>query len=349
MSFYFNLTRTIYILISIKCYRLESIKGIKMKRVKKSLILLFIVMMGLPVCASGKKDEAAPLTQLNISYVKSPFNLQIMVMKDRELLEKEFAEDGIEIVWHEINSGAKQAEAMAAGSLDIASVMNTASVIIANSAGNEVDIIDIVSRPEQTFAIMVMEDGPKTVKDLTGGVVAGPKGTVLHQMLAAVEEKENLEGVQLVSMSLPQSQAALIAGEVDAALLAASLIIKTQAAGGRVLTTSEGYVVPLLVSASPQSFVENHSDIIERYTAVQQKAYEYIQNNQAEAIAIGAEAQGLSDADAENLFMRSGIAQKLTKVDLMGLAGDVDFLKNLDMIENAVEASTMIGKTLDIK
>lgn len=313
------------------------------------LIFLFIVMMVLPVFANGRKDNDAELTQLNISYVKSPFNLQIMVMKEKQFLEEEFANDGIKIVWHEINSGAKQAEAMAAGSLDIASVMNTASVIIANSAGNEVDIIDIVSRPEQTFAVMVMEDGPKTVKDLAGGVVAGPKGTVLHQMLAAIEEKENLKGVQLVSMSLPQSQAALIAGEVDSALLAASLIIKTQAAGGRILTTSEGYVVPLLVSVSPQSFVENHSDIIDRYTAVQKKAYDYIQNNQTEAIAIGAKAQGLSDADAENLFARSGIANEFTKADLSGLAGDVDFLKNLDMIENAVEASTMIGKTLSVK
>jgi NitT/TauT family transport system substrate-binding protein/sulfonate transport system substrate-binding protein len=313
------------------------------------LIFLITIMMVMPVCASGNRDKTTDISQLNISYVKSPFNLQIMVMKDRELLEKEFADDGIEIVWHEINSGAKQAEAMAAGSLDIASVMNTASVIIANSAGNEIDIIDIVSRPEKTFAIMVMEDGPRTVNDLSGKIVAGPKGTVLHQMLAAIEEKEDLDDVQFVSMGLPQSQTALIAGQVDAALLAASLIIKTQAAGGRVLTTSEGYVVPLLVSASRRSFVENHSDIIDRYTKVQQEAYDYILNNQAEAIAIGAYAQDLSIADAENLYERSGITNQFTQNDLAGLEGDVDFLKNLDMIEKAVEVSSMIGKTLDIK
>jgi NitT/TauT family transport system substrate-binding protein/sulfonate transport system substrate-binding protein len=320
-----------------------------MKQFKMYLIFLITIMMVMPVCASGNRDKTTDISQLNISYVKSPFNLQIMVMKDRELLEKEFADDGIEIVWHEINSGAKQAEAMAAGSLDIASVMNTASVIIANSAGNEIDIIDIVSRPEKTFAIMVMEDGPRTVNDLSGKIVAGPKGTVLHQMLAAIEEKEDLDDVQFVSMGLPQSQTALIAGQVDAALLAASLIIKTQAAGGRVLTTSEGYVVPLLVSASRRSFVENHSDIIDRYTKVQQEAYDYILNNQAEAIAIGAYAQDLSIADAENLYERSGITNQFTQNDLAGLEGDVDFLKNLDMIEKAVEVSSMIGKTLDIK
>lgn len=318
-----------------------------MKRFKILLISLIITIIALPVSAGWQK-EPADLKQLNISYVKSPFNLQIMVMKDRQMLEKAFAPEGIAIKWHAINSGAKQAEAMAAGSLDIASVMNTASVIIANSAGNEIDIIDIVSRPEQTFAVMVMDDGPRSVKDLSHCVVAGPKGTVLHQMLVAIQEKENLEDVQLVSMSLPQSQAALISKNVDAALLAGSLIIKTQNAGGRVLTTSEGYVTPLLVSAVPHRFAQNHPEIIDRFTWVQQEAYTFIQNNLLDALAIGAKAQNLDKKDAKDLYSRSGIAAGFTKDDLSGLARDVAFLRNMDMIENDLEVSEILGDNLNV-
>ncbi|ACN13278.1 ABC-type transporter, substrate-binding protein [Desulforapulum autotrophicum HRM2] len=318
-----------------------------MKRFKILLISLVITIIAVSVSAGGQK-EPADVTQLNISYVKSPFNLQVMVLKERQMLEKAFAPEGITIKWHEINSGAKQAEAMAAGSLDIASVMNTASVIIANSAGNEIDIIDIVSRPEQTFAVMVMDDGPRSVKDLSHCVVAGPKGTVLHQMLAAIEEKENLEDVQLVSMSLPQSQAALISKNVDAALLAGSLIIKTQNAGGRVLTTSEGYVTPLLVSASPRRFAQNHPEIIDHFTSVQQQAYTFIQNNLSQAIAIGARAQNLDSDEAKDLYNRSGIASSFTADDLSGLARDIAFLRNLNMIENDLEASEMLGDNLNV-
>jgi NitT/TauT family transport system substrate-binding protein/sulfonate transport system substrate-binding protein len=317
-----------------------------MKRFGIYLILLMITILALTISAGGPKEPAHP-TQLHISYVKSPFNLQVMVMKERQMLEKAFAPEGIKIKWHAINSGAKQAQAMAAGSLDIASVMNTASVIIANSAGNEIDIIDIVSRPAQTFAVMVMNDGPQNVKDLSHCVVAGPKGTVLHQMLAAIQAKENLEEVQLVSMSLPQSQAALVSKKVDAALLAGSLIIKTQNAGGRVLTTSEGYVTPLLVSASPRRFAQNHPDIIDRFTLVQQKAYTFIHNHLSQAIAIGARAQNLDSEDAKDLYNRSGMASGFTQDDLSNIACDINFLKNLDLIKNDMAVSEILGKNLN--
>ena len=259
----------------------------------RKLLYALLVLSSGTLFAAGNSDKNEALKELHISYVKSPFNLQIMVMRERELLEKEFSEDGIQIVWHEITSGAKQAEAMAAGSLDIASVMNSASVIITNAAGNPVDIIAMVSRPEQTFAVMVREDGPRTVKELEGSMVAGPKGTVLHQMLEGIKTKENLDSLQLISMGLPQSQAALLSGDVDAALLAGSLIIKTREAGGRVLTTSEGYAVPRLVSACPRSFRENYPEIVERYRKVQEEAFDYIIKQEKKALAIGAEEQEL--------------------------------------------------------
>ena len=46
---------------------------------------------------------------LNISYVKSPFNLPMMVMKDHKILEKKLEPMGIAVKWHDIDSGAQQA------------------------------------------------------------------------------------------------------------------------------------------------------------------------------------------------------------------------------------------------
>ncbi len=312
----------------------------------KRLIYTLMLLVAGTLFAAGNADRNETPEELNISYVKSPFNLQIMVMKDLELLEKEFSPDGIQIIWHEITSGAKQAEAMAAGSLDIASVMNTASVIITNAAGNPVDIIAMVSRPEQTFAVMVREDGPRTVKELEGATAAGPKGTVLHQMLEGIKTKEGLESLKLISMGLPQSQSALLSGDVDAALLAGALIIKTREAGGRVLTTSEGYAVPRLVSASPRSFREKHPEIVDRYRRVQEEAYDYIMNQQKQALAIGAAEQGLSAEDALDLYMRSGMAKSFTRSDLDGLKEDVDFLLELEMIENDIDPAEFIPEEL---
>ena len=36
---------------------------------------------------------------LNITYVKAPFNIHNMVMKNHQLLEKEFEKEGIRIYW----------------------------------------------------------------------------------------------------------------------------------------------------------------------------------------------------------------------------------------------------------
>ena len=87
---------------------------------------------------AGSSFAAEPLNEINISYVESPFNLQAIVMRKQELLEKEFAADGVKINWHNITSGAQQTQAMAAGSLDIGGVMNTTSVLLANAGGNPV-------------------------------------------------------------------------------------------------------------------------------------------------------------------------------------------------------------------
>lgn len=153
-----------------------------MKRLLLSLALLAALAI-LPVSSQAKKTES--LKEINVSYVKSPFNLPSIVVKNRQMLEKAFEGKGIRVKYYEINSGAKQAEAMAAKSLDIAGVINTTSVILANANGNHVEIISGYSKPSKVFSLVVKDPGIRSVRDLKGKKIAGPKGTVLHQMLAA--------------------------------------------------------------------------------------------------------------------------------------------------------------------
>lgn len=73
------------------------------------------VLSALVLSMAAASVFAAP-SEINIAYVKAPFNLQNMVMKHNNMLENEFKKDGIKIKWHDITSGAKQTQAMAAGS-----------------------------------------------------------------------------------------------------------------------------------------------------------------------------------------------------------------------------------------
>jgi NitT/TauT family transport system substrate-binding protein/sulfonate transport system substrate-binding protein len=304
------------------------------------LVALFPVLL----FAGPAKEQNVYPKVINISYVESPFNLQVMVMKERRMLENAFAAKGIEVRWHDINSGADQTQAMAAGSLDIASVINSTSVILANAAGNPVEIAALVSRPKQSFALMVREDGPRSVGELKGKTVAGPKGTVLHQMLVAALVGEGMGPADLnfIQMGLPEARAALLSGQIDGALQAASLIIRNEEAGARVLFTADGYLTPLLFSAVRPDFAKQWPDLLKLYLDIQIEAFDWIAVNPREAVAIGSRYQQISEEDGMKLFRWGGIASIMDTGDLPALQADVDFLHEQGMIDSKVDPKDFV-------
>ena len=138
-------------------------------KLKTLAFVLGAAVSGLVQAATGGMPDT-----VNIVYVKAPFNLQNMVMKDRQMLEKAFKPYGTEVKWHTITSGAKQGQAMAAGAIDVSAVMNTASLLMTNGAGNPVLIANGVAHPADTFAIVGAKGEHYTVKDLKGKKIGIP-------------------------------------------------------------------------------------------------------------------------------------------------------------------------------
>ena len=67
-------------------------------KLRKLLAVSAMVLAG-----SFSTMAQAAVDQINIAYVKDPFNLQNIVMKQNQSLEKEFQKDGIKINWVSIN------------------------------------------------------------------------------------------------------------------------------------------------------------------------------------------------------------------------------------------------------
>ena len=280
----------------------------------------------------------ATATDLNICYVKSPFNLQNIVMKENRMLENEFAGSDVKVIWHEINSGAKQAQALAAGALDVSAVMNTASLLLAVGVGNDLVITTGAAHPDHVFALVGKKGADFSVKDLKGKTIAGPRGTVLHQMLVAALKKEGMtmQDVKFVSMDPPKAYAALVGDSVDAALLAAGLVIKANDAGMKTITTAEGLVKPNLVMVARRDYVEKYPDIVHRVVTVHRKAHAWINENKEKALAMGAKAQGVNLEVAQKLFDWSSFYDVLTEDDIRGMEEDKRFL-----IENGLMRTKM--------
>lgn len=281
---------------------------------------------------------------INIAYVKAPFNIQNMVMKDQQLLEKAFEKHGTKIVWHTISSGAKQTQAMAAGSLDVSAVMNTASLLAANGAGNKVVIVNGVAHPADVFAIVGKKGQKLSVKDLKGKKIAGPRGTVLHQTLVAALVKEGMtaKDVQFVSMDQPSAMSALMAGHVDAALLAASAVVKAQNQGCEVITTAKDLVNVNLVMTASDKFAKDHPEALELIQKVQRDTLAWVKQNWSAAITLGAKEHGITLQDAEKLAKWSNYYNTLTVEDVKGLAIDQDFLFDNQMMRAKVNVDSIV-------
>ncbi len=305
----------------------------------KKLIFTSILTLAISASYATTDDKT-----IDISYVKSPFNIQLMVMKEKQLLEKQAEALGVKVKWHEITSGAKQAQALASGDLDIGGVMNTASVLMANGAGNPVKIIAGVSRPTGTFAIVATKDGVNSIAELKGKKIAGPKGTVLHQILVAALAKNQMtiDDVEFIQMDIPQAFSALQSKQVDAALLAASAMIKAEHEGANVLTNADGLAVPKLVMTTSQRNVEEHPEWINAAINAHNQAAEWIAEHQDEAIALGAKIQGISNEDAKILFTGAHITQLLNQTDIDSMKEDIQFLLDNNMLSSEPDVSEII-------
>jgi NitT/TauT family transport system substrate-binding protein/sulfonate transport system substrate-binding protein len=290
-------------------------------------------------------DGAAALPkEIRVSYAKSPFNLPLIVAAKRGMLEEAFAAKGVAVKFFEIDSGAKQAEAMAAGSLDIAGVINNTSVILAAAAGNDIKIVSGFSRPTGLFAIVVVDPAIRSIADLKGRKVAGPKGTVLHQLLAAALDRSHLSmrDLDFVQMDIPAARTALLSGQVDAALLAAANVLSAKAAGARVLATAEGYVKPQLFIAARSAFIRDYPELVDLYVSVHRQALAWIEAHPEEALSLGAKEQGISIDEARELAAASHFTADIGRSELDALGEDVKFMLGADMLQAYVDPKNLL-------
>lgn len=281
--------------------------------------------------------------QLNITYVKAPFNIQNIVMKSQGLLEKEFAEEGIKINWIPIKAGLNQVRGMAAGEIDMVAAMNTSTLLIANSAGNRIVIVDGVAHPDDTFAIVAKPE-VKNIGDLKGRQIVGPKGTVLHHLLSAALKSSGVEmkDVNWVSMNLPASLTTLLGGRADAALLAAGGILAAEKAGFHALVKAKGLIETNLVLAARGDFAKEYPDVVRRVAKVNRQALQWALSNKSQAIALGAKELQLSKEDAAKLFEWSHFYSDLTQKDIDALQNSQRFLLEQKMMNRSVDINTLI-------
>ena len=183
----------------------------------------------------------------------------------------------------------------------------------------------------------------KTVADLKGRQVVGPKGTVLHHLLNAslAQAGMNERDVKWVSMNLPASLTTLIGGRADAALVAAGGILAAQKAGFHELTRAKGVIETNLVLAARADFAQKYPDVVKRVAKVNREALQWALSNKQEALALGAAEHNISTDDAQKLFEWSNFYSNLSDRDRHALEVAQDFLLQQKMMSKPIDIDTL--------
>ncbi|HWR39245.1 MAG TPA: NrtA/SsuA/CpmA family ABC transporter substrate-binding protein [Patescibacteria group bacterium] len=299
-------------------------------------------------CGTPAQPPATPappkIDTVKISYVKLPLNVPSIVEKKLELFEKEFAKDNMKVAFPEITEGPAMTAALASGSLHFCNALGGTSAILAAANGLDIKIIGVYSRAPEAFTIITKKADIKTAADLKGKTVAGPKGTILHQLLLSALNRENLKAddVKFVNMTIPQALAALNSGDADAALIAGPVVPKALEAGGRVLTTGKGLLDAIIVIAADGKFLAEQPTIADRYMQVHRQSLAYMKDHRDEVYRMAAEETGLSPEAVKAMYGWYDFNPTITENDIRDLEKTQDFLLQNGLLTQKVELKKII-------
>ena len=251
-----------------------------MKHLWKVLSLALAVCLCLTAVAFAEDG-------ITVTYVTSPLNAPSIVEKNSSWLENAL---GMPVNYAEITSGADQTAALASGDIQILNAVGGTSVILAAANGADIKVLSMYSRSPAAFMLFSADETISSPEDLKGKTLAGPKGTNLHELLAAylATAGMTMDDVDFVSMDIPSALSALEGGSVDCALLAGAAAYNCMASGKHLVTNGEGLIAATILTATSQEYYDAHTDVIDTFLKTQEEIVTWMGENHDEVIAMAA-------------------------------------------------------------
>jgi sulfonate transport system substrate-binding protein len=201
------------------------------------------------------------------------YNPVSMLLKNKGLLEKAFAKDGIAIVWVQTLGSNKALEFLNAGSIDFGSTAGSAA-LVAKINGNPIKSIYVYSRPEWTALVTGKDSKIASVADLKGKRVAVTRGTDPHIFLVRALQSAGLSEKDITPVLLqhPDGKAALIRGDVDAWAGLDPMMAQAEIQDGAKLFFRKPEANTWGILNVREAFAKDHPDVVRRVLAVYEEA-----------------------------------------------------------------------------
>jgi sulfonate transport system substrate-binding protein len=225
--------------------------------------------------ALGRAAHAADKpSEIRIDW--ATYNPVSMVLKEKGLLEKEFAKDGIGVRWVQTLGSNKALEFLNAGSIDFGSTAGSAA-LLSKINSNPIKSIYVYSQPEWT-ALVTRKDTPiNKIEDLKGKRVAVTRGTDPHIFLVRALLSVGLteKDISEVLLQHPDGKTALIRGDVDAWAGLDPMMAQAQIEDGARLFYRNKDANTYGILNGREEFLNTYPDLTRRVLAVYETARKY--------------------------------------------------------------------------
>lgn len=322
------------------------------KNTFKFLTIMILSLLLLNACdknSSSKEnmDKNFTAKQITITYVKAPLNAPSIIEKEKAIFQKYFDKYNIKLSYSQLTTGPEQTQALASKDIQFLYAVGSTSVILAKANGLDIKIVNKYSKSSKTFTILSQKGTQfKTADDIKGKKIAGPKGTILHELLLAYLNSLGLKenDVEFISMGIPQAQAALAGKSVDMALLAGPSAYSLIQDGYNVVTTADGLIEPLIVVATTKEFYDENKILVDEFINAQKEILEYIDKNYEESMNIVAKETNLDINAVKQMYPLYDFNISINNDDIKSLEKTKQFMLDNKMIDTDIKIEDLFIK-----
>ena len=290
---------------------------------------------------SGGKSlrTSAPKHELELRIGYQKFG-NLAILKARQSLEKQFAGNGISILWSEFPAGPQLLHALSHGEIDFGTT-GEVPPLFAQANDNKVQYVAWEPPAPQGVALMVANKSPvNTLADLRGKRIAVNKGSNVHYLLLQILDEAGLTQNDIRIVYSPPRYPLTPSDHhaIDAWMMWDPMLSAAEQSGQlRIIANGLGRVKNYQFYLAHRDFTTHHSDVLKQLVGTLEKAGQYINDHRDEAAELLSAELGLpSDSLNHALARRSHLTQKMNLTVIRDQQAIADRFYALGLIPRAI-------------
>jgi len=289
--------------------------GVSRNTLRTQLGHLGLIKPRRSLAVNGKRG-GTPLAsherELRIGYQKFG---NLGILKARQLLESDFSNRGISVLWSEFPAGPQLLHALSNGEIDFGTT-GEVPPLFAQANDNRMLYVAWEPAAPQSVALVVANESPiETIGDLRGKRIAVNKGSNVHYLLVQVLDEAGLtlDDVRVVYSPPKYPLTPSDHHAVDAWMMWDPLLSDAERGGQlRVIANGSGRVNNHQFYLAHRDFAAHSADLLHHVMSALEQTGRYIDSHRLEAAALlSAELGMATDSLTHALARRSHQAQRM--------------------------------------